>query len=94
MNRLTNITLAVLLLAPLAAPHLNGAPNSDFDPKAATLFTKKYFFHAWNKPSTMKTNLIRLTLLPIALLAFAAALQAAEVTVIAPEGFYHEGKSL
>ena len=33
----------------------------------------------------MKSNLIRLTLLPVALFACAAALQAAEVTVIAPD---------
>jgi hypothetical protein len=43
--------LTALLLVPLAAPHLDGAPNSDFDRKAATLFTKKYFFHAWNETS-------------------------------------------
>ena len=40
--------LTALLLAPLAALHLNGAANSDFDQKAATLFTKKYSYHAWN----------------------------------------------
>jgi len=40
--------LAALLFTPLAALHLNGAPNSDFDQKAATLFTKKYSYHAWN----------------------------------------------
>ncbi len=46
MSRLRNITLAVLLLAPLTAPYLIGAPNRGFDSKSATLFTEKYFFHA------------------------------------------------
>jgi len=41
--------LVALLLAPLAALHVNGAQNSDFDRKAATLFTQKYFFHAWDE---------------------------------------------
>ncbi len=39
----------VLMLVALAAPHLNGAPSSDFDRKAATLFTKNYSFHAWDE---------------------------------------------
>jgi hypothetical protein len=42
------ILLAALLLAPPAALHLNGAPDSDFDRKAAALFTKQYTFHAWD----------------------------------------------
>ena len=41
--------LAALLFAPLAALHLHGAPTSDFDQKAATLFTKNYSFHPWNE---------------------------------------------
>ena len=41
--------LAALLFSPLAALHLNGTPTSDFDQKAATLFTKNYSFHAWNE---------------------------------------------
>ena len=40
---------SALLLAPLAALHLNGAPTSDFDRKAATLFTKTYSFLAWDE---------------------------------------------
>jgi hypothetical protein len=47
MNRSLTI-LAALLFTPLAVLHLHGAPNSDFDQKAATLFTKKYSYHAWN----------------------------------------------
>ena len=42
-------SLTALLLAPLAALDLNGAPTSDFDRKAATLFTTNYFFHAWDE---------------------------------------------
>ena len=42
--KLTLTLLAALLLSPQAALHLNGAPNSDFDRKAATIFTKKYVF--------------------------------------------------
>jgi len=41
--------LAAMLFIPPAALHLQGAPNSDFDQKAATLFTKTYSFHAWNE---------------------------------------------
>ncbi|MEI7729139.1 MAG: hypothetical protein WCO56_06190 [Verrucomicrobiota bacterium] len=41
--------LTALFLASLATLHLNGAPNSDFDRKAAMLFTKKYSFHAWDE---------------------------------------------
>jgi len=42
------ILLAALLLAPLAAQHVHSAPSSDFDRKAATLFTTNYFYHAWD----------------------------------------------
>jgi hypothetical protein len=41
--------LAALLLAPLVALHVSGAPNSDFDRKAATLFATNYFFHIWDE---------------------------------------------
>lgn len=41
--------LAALLFTPLATLHLNGAPASDFDQKAAKLFTTNYFFHVWNE---------------------------------------------
>jgi hypothetical protein len=47
MERL--VPLTALLFTPLAALHLNGAPSSDFDRKAAALFTKNYSFHAWNE---------------------------------------------
>ncbi len=47
MKRLFPLT--ALLFMTLAAPHLYGAPTSDFDQKAATLFTKNYSFHAWNQ---------------------------------------------
>jgi hypothetical protein len=40
---------AVLLFAPLVTQRLHGAPSGDFDRKAATLFTKNYFFHAWDE---------------------------------------------
>ncbi len=40
---------ALLQVAPLAAPHAHAAPGSDFDRKAAALFTKTYSFHAWNE---------------------------------------------
>ncbi len=43
------IILIALLLAQVAEPHLNGAQTSDFDQKAATLFSRKYSFHAWNE---------------------------------------------
>ncbi len=49
MKRTLLLILAALLLVPLAALHLNGALNSDFDRKAATLLTKKYYFHAWDE---------------------------------------------
>lgn len=45
----SRIIPGALLLAPLAALHVQGAPQSDFDRKAATLFTKAYSFHAWNE---------------------------------------------
>ena len=49
-NQQTLVALtAALLLTPLAALHLHGAPNRDFDRKAAALFTKKYFLHAWDE---------------------------------------------
>jgi len=44
----TRLLLAVLLTSLPAAVHVRGAPQSDFDRKAATLFTKDYSFHAWN----------------------------------------------
>ena len=40
--------LVALLLLPLAVLRVNGEQNSGFDRKAATLFTKKYFSHAWD----------------------------------------------
>ncbi len=43
------ILLIALLLTPLAAQHVNGAPSSDFDRKAATLFVTNYFFHIWDE---------------------------------------------
>ena len=49
MNKLTSLALAALLLV-LAAPHAVGArQGSDFDLKAAKLFTKTYSFHTWNE---------------------------------------------
>ncbi len=39
---------AVVLASLLVVVHGRGAPQSDFDRKAATLFTKTYSFHAWN----------------------------------------------
>ena len=45
----TSTHLAVLLLAPLAALHVSAAASGDFDQKAATLFTQKYFSHAWDE---------------------------------------------
>ena len=41
-------TFTTLLLASLAALPVSAAKDSDFDRKAATLFTKKYFFHTWD----------------------------------------------
>jgi hypothetical protein len=41
--------LVALLLSPLAALQLSGAPTSDFDRKAATLFSTNYFHHAWKE---------------------------------------------
>jgi len=43
------LIMTALLLAPLAAQHVSGAPSSDFDRKAATLFATNYFFHAWDE---------------------------------------------
>jgi hypothetical protein len=40
--------VAALLASPVAAVHVRGAPRSDFDQKAAALFTKEYSFHAWD----------------------------------------------
>ncbi len=41
--------LTALLLAPLATLHASGAETGDFEHRAATLFTKKYFHHAWDE---------------------------------------------
>lgn len=49
MKQSVLLTITAQLLAPLAALDLNGAPKSDFDRKAATLFTTNYFFHAWDE---------------------------------------------
>ena len=40
--------LTALLMAPLAGLSVNAATNSEFDQKAAALFTKKYSYHAWD----------------------------------------------
>jgi len=49
MNKLPILVLATLLLLPLAALHVHGASDSDFDRKAAAPFTRDYYFHAWNE---------------------------------------------
>jgi hypothetical protein len=41
--------LSSLLLVPLALSHAQAASSTDFDLKAAVLFTKSYSFHAWNE---------------------------------------------
>jgi hypothetical protein len=43
------VILSLLTLLPLAALQLSAAQSSDFDRKAATLFTKTYSFHPWNE---------------------------------------------
>lgn len=49
----TRAFLTALLMAPLAALPVAGATNSDFERKAATLFTKEYSFHAWDETNAV-----------------------------------------
>jgi hypothetical protein len=49
MNRIAWLTVIALLFATGTSLHVSAAKDSDFDRKAATLFTKKYFFHAWDE---------------------------------------------
>lgn len=46
----SGLTFHVLLwLSPLASLPLLGAPSNEFDQKAASLFSKSYFFHPWQE---------------------------------------------
>ncbi len=51
--QLPGLAARLILLASisscLAALHAYGAENTDFDQKAAGLFTRKYYFHAWDE---------------------------------------------